>query len=57
MGSNLSQGEYESSFQSLDERIQHVQLQAALSINRELSSYWQGDSTATTATGLGRKSY
>jgi predicted nuclease of restriction endonuclease-like (RecB) superfamily len=41
MGSNLPQGEYESFFQSLKERIQHAQLQAALSINRELSLlYW-----------------
>jgi hypothetical protein len=41
MGSNLPQGEYESFFQSLKERIQRAQLQAALSINRELRLlYW-----------------
>lgn len=41
MDNNLPQGEYESFFQSLKERIQLAQLQAALSINRELSLlYW-----------------
>ncbi|MGI0484931.1 PDDEXK nuclease domain-containing protein [Pantanalinema rosaneae CENA516] len=41
MGSNLPQEEYEHFFQSLKERIQRAQLQAALSINRELNLlYW-----------------